>query len=321
MNRAMRRAVPVALAVTSALLLAGCAGGDPSPTDDPSASPAADACQEISSGDLSDGVEVEGEFGEAAPTATFTTPIETDELQRTLLIEGDGETTASGDVVDVVISMYSSSSGEQLVSQPAQLGVGDETLLVGFTAAIDCVPIGSRTVTVAPAADVYGEQGNETIGVAPGEAVVIVADVIGEVEPLTPVEWTENVPEVTFNGDEPPTVVIPDAPASTELELKILEEGDGDTVGEGDTVSVKYQGLNWATKEIFDQSYPGEPAEFPTTGVIQGFGAALVGQKVGTKLIVTIPPEYGYGVEESENGLGGQTLVFVVEIEGTTPAQ
>jgi peptidylprolyl isomerase len=52
--------------------------------------------------------------------------------------------------------------------------------------------------------------------------------------------------------------------------------------------------------------------------VIPGFGAALVGQKVGTKLIVTIPPALGYGEEASDqNPLAGQTLVFVVEIQDT----
>ncbi|WP_350348808.1 FKBP-type peptidyl-prolyl cis-trans isomerase [Agromyces sp. G08B096] len=321
----MRRAAPVALAAVSALVLAGCAGGgDAESTPTPTAA----ACMDVSSGDLSDGVKVEGDFGAAEPTATFDTPLETKKLERTVAIEGDGDETAAGDVVDVVISMFSSTSGERLVSQPAQLGVGDDTVLEAFGASIDCVPVGSRTVTVAPASAVYGDQGNETIGVAPGEAVVIVADVTGIVEeptpePLpTPAEWTENVPEVTFNGDEAPTVVIPDAPASTELQLKVLEEGDGATVGEGDSVTVQYEGINWATKESFDSSYSrGEPATFSTSGVITGFAAALVGQKVGTKLIVTIPPELGYGTDPAAHELGGQTLVFVVEIEDTQAAE
>jgi len=53
-------------------------------------------------------------------------------------------------------------------------------------------------------------------------------------------------------------------------------------------------------------------------GLIPGLAAAIVGQKVGTKLIVSIPPEYAYGTEQSDrNPLGGQTLVFLVEIGGT----
>ena len=65
----------------------------------------------------------------------------------------------------------------------------------------------------------------------------------------------------------------------------------------GDNVTLHYQGTSWDTGEVFDQSYGGDPAQFTTDAVIQGFGAALVGQKVGTKLIVTIPPQYAYGTD------------------------
>ena len=69
MNRALRRGAPIALATVSALLLVGCASGsEPSATTD-----AAAVCLDVPSGDLSDGVQVTGDFG-AAPTAEFTTP-------------------------------------------------------------------------------------------------------------------------------------------------------------------------------------------------------------------------------------------------------
>jgi peptidylprolyl isomerase len=316
MNRALRRGAPIALATVSALLLVGCASGsEPSATTD-----AAADCLDVSSGDLSDGVKVSGDFG-AAPTAEFTTPVEATELQRTVDIEGDGDVTKAGDDVNAVVTMYSGTTGEQLLSQPAQLTAGDETLYEAFTAGIDCVPVGSRTITVAPADSLYDGQGNEQIGLAAGDSAVIVMDVqeIVVPEPLpTPSEWTENVPDVKFNGEEPPTVTIPDTDPSTELEVAVLEEGDGAEVQEGDTVTLQYQGLNWETKEIFDQSYGRGAATFGTGDVIPGFGAALVGQKVGTKLVVTIPPALGYGEEASEdNPLAGQTLVFVVEIQDT----
>ncbi|MFE5670837.1 FKBP-type peptidyl-prolyl cis-trans isomerase [Agromyces sp. NPDC056523] len=322
MNRALRRGAPFALVSVTALLLAGCAGSGTSPDSTAEATDEAAACLEVEAGEQSDAVEVEGEFG-AAPTATFETPLEADELQRTIAIEGDGDETVSGDEVSAVVTAFKGSDGTQVFSQPASLTVGDGSLYEGFLAGVDCVPIGSRVVTVAPASAVYGDQGNEGIGVAAGETLVIVTDVqeVVEAEDLpTPGEWTENVPEVEFNGEEPPTVTIPDADPSDELLVKVIEEGDGAEVQAGDTVTLHYQGLNWATKEIFDQSYGKEAARFGTGDVIPGFGGALVGQKVGTKLIVTIPPALGYGEEESANGLGGQTLVFVVEIQDTESA-
>ncbi len=315
MNRALRRTAPVALAGAAALLLAACAG---SPAPQATETSAAD-CMNPSSGSLSDGVTVDGELG-GSPTATFTTPLAADQLERTVAIEGDGPVTASGDLVNATVSAFSGSTGEKVFSQPATITAGDDAVFEAFLAGVDCVPTGSRTVTVAPASTLYGDAGNETIGVAGGETLVIVMDVQ---EPLKPAEWTTDVPEVQFGADgAAPTVTLPATAPPAEYQMKVLEEGDGATVAAGDNVSVQYQGTSWDTGEIFDQSYGGDPAQFSTDQVIQGFGAALVGQKVGTKLIVTIPPKYAYGTEAAteQNPLGGQTLVFVVEIQDTAPA-
>ena len=313
MNRALRRAAPVALVSAAALVLVGCAG-----SSEPKASETAAAdCMDVSSGSLSDGIEVTGDFG-ASPTATFTTPLAAEKLERSVVIEGDGETTKAGDDVNAIVSAFSGTTGQKVFSQPATIAAGDDTVFEAFLAGIDCVPTGSRKVTVAPASTLYGDQGNETIGVAPGETMVIVVDVQ---EPLKPAKWTENVPDVKFGADgEPPTVTLPETPPPAEYEMKVLEKGDGEEVKSGDNVTLHYQGTSWDTREVFDQSYGGDPAQFTTDAVIQGFGAALVGQKVGTKLIVNIPPQYAYGAEKSDQApLAGQTLVFVVEIQDTAP--
>lgn len=314
MNRVLRRAAPVALASAAALILAGCSvGSEP----DASETPDAADCMDVSSGSLSDGVTVEGDFG-TSPTATFSTPLEAEDLERSVVIEGDGETTKAGDAVNAIVSAFSGTTGEQVFSQPATITAGDDTVFEAFLAGIDCVPTGSRTVTVAPASTLYGDEGNETIGVAAGETVVIVVDVQ---EPLKPAEWTENVPEVEFGADgAAPTVTLPDTPPPAEYQLKVLEQGDGDEVQAGDNVTLQYQGTSWDTGEVFDQSYGGEPAQFTTDAVIQGFGTALVGQQVGTKLIVTIPPQYAYGTDAAGGELAGQTLVFLIEIVDTAPA-
>ena len=316
MNRALRRSAPVALAAAAAaLVLAGCAG-NPAPDASETPSAAAD-CMELESGSLSDGVTVEGDFG-GSPTATFTTPLTAETLERTVVTEGDGDVTVAGEDVNAVVSAFSGTTGEQVFSQPATIKAGDDTVFEAFRAGIDCVPTGSRTVTVAPASALYGDQGNETIGVAPGETLVIVVDVQ---EPLKPAEWKTDVPEVKFGAEgEAPTVTLPATPPPAEYQMKVLEEGDGDVVANGDTVTLQYQGTSWDTGEVFDQSYGGDPAQFATDQVIQGFGAALVGQKVGTKLIVTIPPQYAYGTDAAAHELGGQTVVFLVEILDTAPA-
>lgn len=313
MTSPLGRLAPVALLAASALVLTGCAAGSDSASDSTSAADAA-ACTEFTSGAESKSVTVSGDPGSEV-TATFETPFTASAVQRTIVDKGDGDVTAPGDSVDLHITVFGGNDGEVAISEDATFVSGDEQIFPAFIAGIDCVPVGSRVVTTVPAADLFGDEGSEGLGIEGGESVVIVTDVLGITEPVTPAEWTENPPTVEFNGDEPPVLTLPGGDPRPELLIDVIEEGDGKTVVAGDSVTVNYQGTNWNTGEIFDQSYGKEPATFTTTGVVEGFGAALVGQKVGSKLVVSIPPEYGYGLEgESSNELAGQTLVFVIEI-------
>jgi peptidylprolyl isomerase len=141
----------------------------------------------------------------------------------------------------------------------------------------------------------------------------MVADVVSIVPPLTPATWEDNVPEVEL-GDAP-VVTLPEGEAPAELLLAVLEEGDGAVVGATDPVTLDYQGTSWETREVFDQSYGKEPITLQANGFVKGFTAALVGQKVGSTLLVTIPAEHAYGPDPAAHELGGQSLVFLIQIK------
>ena len=91
-------------------------------------------------------------------------------------------------------------------------------------------------------------------------------------------------------------------------------------MGGGDVVVVHYHGVNWNTGEVFDSSWSrGEPSSFPTEGVIPGFRDGLVDQTVGSRVIIVIPPELGYGPSggTGDGSIGAEdTIVFVVDILG-----
>jgi FKBP-type peptidyl-prolyl cis-trans isomerase len=326
---ALRRLAPVALLAASTLVLASCgddgdskdkpSNADKSSSSSPSASASTDAsgCGTFSAGKTSGGVKVEGEFGKKQ-TATFKTPLKATGLERTVLTKGTGETTKSGETLDVLISVYLGKDGKALGSQPVSLTVGDSQMIPAFTAGIDCVPVGSRVVVAAPAKDMYGPEGNQQLGITAEDSLVIVTDVIGEKEQLKPQAWKKDVPKVTFGADGTPAVKLPDTKPPADLLLKVLKAGDGAEVKAGDTVTLDYQGTSWDTGKIFDQSYGKQPASFATNQVVEGFGAALVGQKVGTQLVVSIPPKYAYGEKGSGAELAGQTLVFVIDIKSTS---
>jgi peptidylprolyl isomerase len=324
---ALRRLAPVALLAASTLVLASCGSDGDSKdktsstekTSSSSPSPTTDAngCGTFTSGKTSEGVKVSGDFGQKQ-TATFSTPLKATGLERTVVDEGTGEKTKSGQTLDVLVSVYLGKDGKALGSQQVSLTPGDSQMIQAFTAGVDCVPIGSRVVVTAPAKDMYGDQGNSQLGITAEDSLVIVSDVIGEKKQVVPGEWKKDVPKVSFDADGKPTLKLTGKPPA-DLLLKVLKPGDGDVVKAGDTVTLDYQGTNWRTGKIFDESYGKQPASFATDQVVEGFGAALVGQKVGTRLVVSIPSKYGYGETGNEQAgiKGTDTIVFVVEIKAT----
>lgn len=281
------------------------------------------ACEATPSGAASDAVKVTGDFG-SKPEVTIDAPTEAEKTERTVVIKGDGDTAVAGDTVNVEFTLFNGTTGDELTSTEygetptTAFPVDEEQFLVGIVKTMECSQVGSRVVGVIPPDDSFGGAGSADLGVAADEDIVFVVDIVSiepPVEPLEPKAWTENVPEVDLTPDIP-VVTLPSTDASPDYLLKVLEEGDGATVAAGDTVQLNYQGTSWQTGEIFDQSFGREPASFSTDQVIEGFGSALIGQKVGTTLIVSIPPEYAYGTDPEAAELGGQTLVFLIEILG-----
>ncbi|MFB2556266.1 FKBP-type peptidyl-prolyl cis-trans isomerase [Herbiconiux liangxiaofengii] len=319
-----------AAAVAATLLLAGCSAST-TPTDDATSSPAADTVECASPGSASNAVTVTGDFG-AEPTTSFTGPLNVDTTERSTAIEGDGDDITSGQTVTVDFTVYNGTSGTKVFSTldeggtALQLNTDDTNYIPGLLKAVLCSTVGSRVVAVIPPAEAFGDQGNESLGVAATDSLVMVADVEGIIpDRATGVDQPaqDGFPTVELADDGAPTVSIPSTDPPTDLQLEVLKKGDGEVVADGANVTVQYQGVIWGTGKVFDQSWgTGGPTTFQTTGVVKGFSAAIVGQTVGSQVLVVIPPDLGYGSEgNSSAGISGtDTLVFVVDILATASA-
>ena len=103
------------------------------------------------------------------------------------------------------------------------------------------------------------------------------------------------------------------------VQYRVIESGDasGTSPEATDTVEVHYEGRRIDGK-VFDSSYKrGQPASFPVSGVVEGFGEALQNMKPGDKWEVFIPSNLGYG--ESARGADirpNETLIFTLELLG-----
>jgi hypothetical protein len=110
-----------------------------------------------------------------------------------------------------------------------------------------------------------------------------------------------------------------DTPEPTgELEVATVTEGDGPPVEAGQTLTVDYFGAVYGADAQFDDSYSrGEPATFPigVGSLIQGWDQGIPGTPVGSRIIMMIPPDLGYGAAGSPPAIpGDSTLYFVIDV-------
>ena len=126
-----------------------------------------------------------------------------------------------------------------------------------------------------------------------------------------------SLPTVSGSYGTKPKITFSGKPSST-LQKKVLKEGSGAKVSSGDLLVADYLGQIWKGK-VFDNSYDRkQPAAFPigVGKVIPGWDEALVGVKAGSRVLLVIPPDKGYGSQGNTNAgiKGTDTLVFVVDV-------
>ncbi|GAA3759238.1 FKBP-type peptidyl-prolyl cis-trans isomerase [Microbacterium kribbense] len=111
-----------------------------------------------------------------------------------------------------------------------------------------------------------------------------------------------------------PEIDAPEGPAPAELVIRDITVGDGDVAKAGDTVTVHYVGVEYATGEEFDSSWnSGQSIQFPLRGLIAGWQDGIPGMAVGGRRELVIPPHLAYG-PAGGHFLGGKTLIFVIDL-------
>jgi FKBP-type peptidyl-prolyl cis-trans isomerase len=127
-----------------------------------------------------------------------------------------------------------------------------------------------------------------------------------------------DLPKVTGDAKSKPVIEMPKSAAPAKLVVTVLTPGTGADVKSGQQIKVQYVGQIWATGTQFDASWDrGQPIEFGigTGNVIKGWDEGLVGQKIGSRVLLVIPPDKGYGAGGRPPKIQGtDTMVFVVDI-------
>ncbi|WP_104106464.1 FKBP-type peptidyl-prolyl cis-trans isomerase [Nocardioides sp. 616] len=279
-----------------------------------------------SAGSGIESVDIKATAGKA-PEVTWDGKLDPSKVETEVLVEGDGDETVSGDNVLTHIWMgngftqaeaYNSYSG----TAPQILNLSDD-LGKGLQAGLEGQKIGSVVAVAAPAKDAFGEEGNPQLGIGNGDSVLFVLELVDTVatdpqgEEKTPAKWT---PEVLEEDGKVTGFDFAETPKPNgKLWVTKLIKGDGPVVKKGQTIYVNYLGQVYDGKAPFDESYSaGMPASFPigVGQVVPGWDKALVGQTVGSRVVVAVPPALGYGKKgQPDAGIKGtDTLFFVVDI-------
>jgi FKBP-type peptidyl-prolyl cis-trans isomerase len=269
-----------------------------------------------------------------APTISIPAKPASKNLVTRTLIAGHGAKLTADDsyLANFDIYVWHGKTSKQLISTykstpqvlPVTMG------LTGLQQALAGQRVGARVLAVLPPKYAYGSKGNSEIGVTGSDTMVWVVDLLKEFPP----DASAVGQHVTDGGGKLPTVSttpgtttapsveIPKNSPPSKLVVTTLIRGSGATIQKDQSIVVRYEGVIWRTGKTFNTNWPSAteptlpPNVFTLGQLIPAWNTGLIGQKVGSRVMLVVPPAEGYGTKGSPQvGIKGtDTLVFVVDI-------
>jgi hypothetical protein len=344
----VRRSAALTVCAGLVLTLAACspsgAGSDAAADCTPLAQP----------GTSSSTVTATGDIGSAPASVAFPTPLKPADVEVSTIVEGDGPRVQPRQGITAAASIVDGKTGETLAQYarvaPNSRTTGSEVFTTAslreglpyLEKAMECMPVGSRLAVAVPVATVFPGQDLSAQGLEPTDGLVLIVDITSSFpERATgdPQPAAAGFPSVVTTDDGIPGVTIPPSTPPAEYRDALLRAGDGDEVAEGDVVTMQYTGVVWGTstsaqkQAVFGSSWTGggplqvpaaasaggASADAPSAAVVTpGLAKALIGKHVGDQVIAVVPPGDGFGDQATAKVPAGSTLVYVVDILGTS---
>lgn len=308
-----------AVTIAAALVLSGCgSSGDKNEPTTPDSS----ASQSTSAEDaaIMSAVKVTADTPNEAPAEVkFTSPLEIGDASARILTEGTGRVVEDGELMKVNFVQFSGLTGEQTFSTyeeggPQTIMQGDTKLFPALTEAFAGQKIGTRLAFATPAV----EGTEQTQAIEPVLFIMEISDAAPAIASGEEVPQDPANPQLTIDADGKPQIELPDGfKATDKLQIIPLIKGEGAVVSDTAYVTAHYTGWKASNGEQFDSSWDrGEPFAFSVQGgVIQGWMDGVKGQTIGSRVLLVIPKDLGYGGSAGHE-LENEDLVFVVDILG-----
>lgn len=322
----MRSSIGILLASGLVLSLAACAAPSQPAIDGGTAIDPGNCTPIWARGGLALDVTASGDFGTTPLAAAFPMPLVShDATSSAVLMPGDGPVIGPTDIVAGSLTLFDASTGAPLTQTDGTTLVPLTSEIAPYFRAAACATVGSRVAAVGTTGVILGDGIVQQSGLDPDLTIVAVLDIQDAYLPRaqgTSVPPRNGLPTVSLTTQGRPGLSFTNANAPTELRAETLIAGTGSVVAVDDRLLVHYVGVTWDAHTVFDSTWEnGFPAQLTLADVVPGLATALTGRMVGSQILVSVPPELGYGDSPPQgSGIGAtDTLVFVVDILGILP--
>ncbi|MEV1019320.1 FKBP-type peptidyl-prolyl cis-trans isomerase [Streptomyces sp. NPDC050264] len=262
--------------------------------------------------------EVTGAFG-IRPSITIPDRPAPEQGRTKVLREGTGPEVKKGQVAVTDVEMKTW-DGKRLMSswgqlQPATVSFDGEGVARGWSRALVGRRGGSRVLMITPAASGFGPHGRAPAPAGPTDRTVLVLDLVGGygVDQRVPERKAPDggrvAPSVSFTGagsGERPVVRGWGRGEPKKLDVRVLVEGGGPVLGDGDVAVAQYGTWVWGRAKPLRSTY----ATTGPSGMLLGKEAlppglyeALKGTRVGSRLRIAVPAQYRKGFTATRGGI------------------
>ncbi|MFE4966075.1 FKBP-type peptidyl-prolyl cis-trans isomerase [Streptomyces sp. NPDC056660] len=329
----MRRRSLLLAAVPAGLVTLAACGDDKSASSKASAAPSGSASSvpppKIVDGPLP-AITAGTKFDEK-PTVAKGSGDPSKDLAVKTVIAGGGKAVAENDFIQAnyLGQIWSTAKvfDQSYDRTPLLMQLAQGSIIDGWRYGLAGKKVGSRVLMAVPPTWGYGTAGNSQAGIKGTDTLVFVVDVLNSFNSKSSstgkvvAQSDAALPKVGTNTDgKAPSIDIPKADPPKTLVSNYVLEGDGAEVKSSQTVLCQFKGEVWDSGKAFEQTYDsGRLAQFAVAQmqeVVKGLAQGITGKKVGSRLLIVVPPDLAYGNNPPTGGVvkKGSTLVFSVDI-------
>ncbi|MER5518232.1 FKBP-type peptidyl-prolyl cis-trans isomerase [Streptomyces sp. NPDC002763] len=329
----MRRRSLLLAAVPAGLVTLAACGDDKSASSKASAAPSGSASSvpppKIVDGPLP-AITAGTKFDEK-PTVAKGSGDPSKDLAVKTVIAGGGKAVAENDFIQAnyLGQIWSTAKvfDQSYDRTPLLMQLAQGSIIDGWRYGLAGKKVGSRVLMAVPPTWGYGTAGNSQAGIKGTDTLVFVVDVLNSFNSKSSstgkvvAQSDSALPKVGTNTDgKAPSIDIPKADPPKALVSNYVLEGDGAEVKSSQTVLCQFKGEVWDSGKAFEQTYDsGRLAQFAVAQmqeVVKGLAQGITGKKVGSRLLIVVPPDLAYGNNPPTGGVvkKGSTLVFSVDI-------